>query len=196
MEFSDAWLRWRERVDLDEYESRWDLMAAEGHHVHGEADYVMSYNPTTVLDAGCGMGRVAIEVANRGVAVTGVDLDPAMLDRARKNAPECNWLAANLATLDLGQTFDVVVMAGNVLPFAKEEERPAIVEALCKHVGPGGLLISGSSLWPKWPQTSDYDRWCGDNGLELVERYAAWTKEEFEPEIADYAVSTYQRRSE
>ena len=193
MQFSDAWTRWRERVDLDEYEIRWERMEADGQNVHGEADYVMGYAPMTVLDAGCGMGRVGIDLARRGVTVTGVDLDPAMLDRAAKNAPECSWHVANLATLDLGQTFDVVVMAGNVLPFAKSEERPKIMAALCAHVAPAGVLVSGSSLWPKWPKAQDYDRWCAESGLELVERYAAWTKEEFEPKIADYAVSTYKR---
>lgn len=196
MDFSDAWIRWRERVDLDEYETRWDLMSAEGHAVHGEADFVMRYKPTTVLDAGCGMGRVGIELARRGIAVTGVDLDPAMLGRAAKNDPGSSWVVANLATLDLGKTFDVVVMAGNVIPFAQPSEQSAIIGALCRHVSAGGVLISGSSLWPKWPGIADYDRWCSASGFEPVERYAAWTLEEFEPDGADYAVSTYRLRTD
>lgn len=193
MSFSDSWLRWRAQVDLDEYEKRWDVMAEAGQNVHGEADYVLAYGPKSVLDAGCGMGRVGIEIGRRGVAVVGVDLDPEMLERAQKNGPDLRWQKANLATLELGATFDVVLMAGNVLPFAKDEERPMIIRSLCNHVAPDGLLVSGSSLWPNWPSVSDYDRWCGENGFELVERYAAWTKEPFVPEIADYAVSTYRR---
>ena len=36
-----------------------------------------------MLDAGCGTGRVAIELAARGFSVVGMDLDEAMLDTAR-----------------------------------------------------------------------------------------------------------------
>lgn len=192
-QFSEAWVRWRDQVDLDEYETRWDVMAADGANIHGEADFVMRYNPKSALDAGCGMGRVGIELARRGVAVTGVDLDPEMLNRAAKRAPQEKWIVANLTELDLGQTFDVVVMAGNVLPYAQPSDHRQIVGALCSHVGPGGVLISGSSLWPKWPSTADYDTWCAERGFVLAERFAAWTLEEFEPEIADYVVSTYRR---
>jgi SAM-dependent methyltransferase len=193
MQFSEAWRRWRDRVDLDEYETRWDLMAAEGTDVHGEADYVMRYNPGSALDAGCGMGRVGIELAQRGISVTGVDLDPEMLNRAAVRAPEETWIVSNLAGLDLGRTYDVVVMAGNVLPYAEPSEHRQIIASMCAHVGPDGVLVSGSSLWPKWPGTTDYDNWCAENSFVLAERFAAWTLEEFEPEIADYVVSTYRR---
>ena len=77
---SSAWRRWREQVDLDEYEARF----AVGDAVHGEADLVASLAPTSVLDAGCGTGRVAIELARRGIEVVGVDADPDMLERAER----------------------------------------------------------------------------------------------------------------
>lgn len=192
-QFSDAWIRWRGRADLDEYENRWDSMEAQGQNVHGEADYVMRYKPIAVLDAGCGMGRVGIELAKRGVSVTGVDLDAEMLGRAAKRDPDSHWIVANLAELALGQVFDIVVMAGNVLPFVRPEEQAEVVAALCSHVAPDGALISGSSLWPKWPTVADYDRWCAVNGFAVTERYAAWTLEAYEDETADYAVSTYRR---
>ncbi len=168
-------------------------MAADGQNVHGEADFVMSYKPKSVLDAGCGMGRVGIELANRGVVVTGVDLDPEMLDRAIARAPEAEWIVGDLADLDLGREFDVVAMAGNVVPFVRPEDQAKVITALCRHVAPEGVLISGSSLWPHWPGVSDYDQWCDANDFELVERFAAWTREPFETDGADYVVSVYRR---
>ena len=42
----------------------------------------------TVLDLGCGAGRIAIELSSKGYAVTGVDKFPAMLAKARQNAAE------------------------------------------------------------------------------------------------------------
>ena len=37
-------------------------MEADGTAAHGEADFIAAYAPSSVLDAGCGMGRVAIEL--------------------------------------------------------------------------------------------------------------------------------------
>lgn len=52
-------------------------MAATGADVHGEATFVRAYAPASVLDAGCGTGRVAIELARHGIEVVGVDVDAA-----------------------------------------------------------------------------------------------------------------------
>lgn len=173
-EFSTAWRKWRAEVDLDEYEVRWDRMEQLGNDVHGEADLVAALEPRSVLDAGCGMGRVGIELDRRGCDVVGVDLDPDLLARAERRAPHIPWIRHDLATLDLGRQFDVVVLAGNVLPFAERAACPAIVAALARHVAPGGALVLGESLHPGWPTMADLETWSADAGLEIAERYAGW----------------------
>ena len=55
------------------YDDRFDRLASAGVDVHGEAALVDSYGPGSVLDAGCGTGRVAIELSRRGHPVVGVD---------------------------------------------------------------------------------------------------------------------------
>src|SRR3954463_248439 len=96
------------RVPLtpDGYDRRWEDLAASGAEVHGEADLVDALlreivgGPAgPILDAGCGTGRVAIELARRGYATVGVDVDPALLDRARSKAPELDWVLGDLAGL-------------------------------------------------------------------------------------------------
>ena len=143
---SEAWRRWREGTDLDEYDARWERMAAAGEAVHGEADFVAALGPATVLDAGCGTGRVGIELARRGIDVVGVDVDPDMLERARRRAPDVTWVLADLATFDLGRTFDVVVLAGNVLPFVEPADRAAAVACCARHVAADGRLVIGAGL--------------------------------------------------
>ena len=96
---SDEWASWRRTVDLSGYDERWARMAAAGQNPHGEADLVMRFAPTSVLDAGCGTGRVAIELARRGVDVVGVDLDDDLLAVAREKAPQLTWVTADLARL-------------------------------------------------------------------------------------------------
>ena len=70
----------------DDYQAQFDRLAASGQDVHGEATFVRAYSPTSVLDAGCGTGRVAIELARHGIEVVGTDIDDSMLATAQRNS--------------------------------------------------------------------------------------------------------------
>jgi len=62
---SERWIEWRRTVDLIKYDQRWDAMAARGDSIHGEADFVerlIGDRKVRLLDAGCGTGRLAIEM--------------------------------------------------------------------------------------------------------------------------------------
>ena len=175
----------------DDYQRRFDALASSGVDVHGEATFVASLEPAprTVLDAGCGTGRVAIELARRGVDVVGVDVNPDMLATARRLAPELDWHQADLATLDLGRTFDVVVMAGNVVHFVRPGTEAAVVGRCAAHVSPGGALVAGFQLGPGRYGVDDLDR---DAELRFEARYATWDRQPWQPG-GDYAVSVLRR---
>ena len=121
----NRWLQNR-NVSGDAYDATYERRAAAGESVHGEADFVEQFAPTSVIDAGCGTGRVGRELANRGLDVVGVDLDPAMLATARRKAPSVDWRLADLATVDLDRLFDVTIMAGNVMIFLAPGSEPAL----------------------------------------------------------------------
>ena len=174
----------------ERYEEQFERLAASGVDVHGEAAFVASFAPATVLDAGCGTGRVAIELARRGVDVVGVDLDPAMLQVARRKAPELDWRHADLATLDLGRRFDQVVMAGNVLLFVAPGAEAAIVERMAAHLSPGGRLVAGFRLGVGL-SLDDYDAYATAAGLMLEFRFATWERAPFS-DGGDYAVSVHR----
>jgi ubiquinone/menaquinone biosynthesis C-methylase UbiE len=172
--------------DGAEYQRRFDSLADSGMDVHGEATFVRAYEPKTVLDAGCGTGRVAIELARHGIEVVGADLDESMLDYARQHAPGITWVRSDLAELDLKRTFDVVVMAGNVPLFTAPGTQDALVAGVARHVGK--LLVAGFSL-NRGYTAQEYDEHCARAGLRLVERFATWDREEFRG--GDYAVSVH-----
>lgn len=176
--------------DGDEYQKRFDALADEGVDVHGEADFVMRFAPASVLDAGCGTGRVARELAHRGVAVVGIDADASMVATARRLSPELDWRVADLCDFDLGRTFEVVVMAGNVPLFTPSGTQPDLIAGCAHHVEPGGILIAGFSL-DRGYDVPSYDGDCAQAGLEQVERWATWSCEPFEG--GDYAVSVHRR---
>jgi len=176
------------------YDERWTRMAAEGRNVHGEADFVEGLAPTSVLDAGCGTGRVAVELARRGYDVVGVDLDPTMLAGARHKRPDLTWVVGDLATVDLGRTFDVVVLAGNVMIFLAPGTEGAVVANLARHLGPGGALVAGFQLQPGGLHLDAYDAHCRAAGLAPAGRWATWDGHPFDG--GDYAVSVHRRDAE
>jgi SAM-dependent methyltransferase len=184
--------RWtREDVPRgDAYDRRFQQLAASGVDVHGEAAFVASLQPSSVLDAGCGTGRVAAELARRGIEVVGVDIDEAMLEVARRKAPAVPWVRADLSTLALGRRFDLVVMAGNVLLFVAPGTEADIVKRARSHLVQGGRLVAGFSLG-RGITLADYDAMASAAGLDLEARFATWDREPFVAG-ADYAVSVHR----
>lgn len=178
--------------DGDSYQQRFDALSATGVDVHGEAGFVSAFNPSSVLDAGCGTGRVALELARRGVEVVGVDSDASMLATARRLGPDIRWIHADLTELALERVFDVVVMAGNVPLFTPPGTEAALVAGCARHVAPGGLLIAGFQLDRDY-DLATYDAHCRAAGLEFAERWATWDREAF-PGEGTYAVSVHRRR--
>lgn len=158
--------------------------------MHGEANFVESLGVRSVLDAGCGTGRVAVELARRGLDVVGVDLDASMLEAARSKAPGLDWRLGDLVDVDLGRTFDAVVAAGNVMIFLEPGTEAAVVANLARHLGPGGALVAGFQLGSQLA-LADYDAACGAAGLELGERWATWERGSWR-EGGDYAVSVHR----
>jgi SAM-dependent methyltransferase len=173
------------------YQERFDALAARGVDVHGEAGFVLSLDPSSVLDAGCGTGRVAIELTARGVDVVGVDADPGMIAAARERSPELTWVVAAVDdALDLERSFDVVVMAGNVPLFTPAGTHAALVAGCARHVAPGGALVCGFQLGLRYDLDA-YDKDCRAAGLDLVERFATWDRDPL-PGDGRYAVSVHR----
>lgn len=67
-----------------------------------------------VLDVGCGTGRHSIELAKRGYTVTGIDLSPFLLSRAKQKAADAGvlvtFLRQDARVLQFNNEFDVALM--------------------------------------------------------------------------------------
>ncbi|MGC5258848.1 class I SAM-dependent DNA methyltransferase [Gordonia sp. DT218] len=190
--------RW-EQTDApkgDAYDARWSQMAAAGQDIHGEADLVGSLldqvGGARALDAGCGTGRVAIELRRRGFEVVGVDADTTMLDTARRNDPEIEWIHADLADLGshlVDHLFDVIALPGNVMIFVHPGTEKSVIAQLARRLRPGGLLVAGFALRPDRISLDDYDRYASSAGLTPVDRWATWERGPFVG--GDYAVTVH-----
>ncbi|WAC55621.1 class I SAM-dependent DNA methyltransferase [Gordonia sp. SL306] len=192
--------RW-EQADApkgDAYDARWSQMAAAGQDIHGEADLVGSLldqiGGTRVLDAGCGTGRVAIELRRRGFETVGVDADTTMLDTARRNDPDIEWIHADLADLGshlVDDLFDVVALAGNVMIFVHPGTEESVIAQLARRLRPGGLLVAGFALRPDRISLEEYEQCASSAGLTPFDRWATWDRLPFDG--GDYAVSAHRR---
>jgi len=182
------------------YAARFRAMAERGEDIHGEAAFVTALldPPARVLDAGCGTGRIGVRLHELGYAVVGVDVDDTMLDVARAEAPDLDWRQADLASFDLGERFDLVLLAGNIVPLLEPGTLASVAARLAAHVAPGGRVVCGfgldaAHLPPGCPVTplADFDDAMTAAGLSLESRFSGWDRVPFDPS-AGYVVAVHR----
>lgn len=61
-----------------------------------------------ILDLGCGSGELSHEISKSGVNVVGMDLDPAMISKAREQFPSIEFHVADMRSFSFEKTFDAV----------------------------------------------------------------------------------------
>jgi SAM-dependent methyltransferase len=102
---------------------------------------------TRVLDVGCGVGRWSRLLAARGAQVTGIDLSPTMIAQAQRRARlqdlhgSCRFLVQDLAALDTGQKFDLVLGVTVLQHILEEAALRTALERLVAHLATDGRLV-------------------------------------------------------
>jgi SAM-dependent methyltransferase len=132
-------------VDARDWDRRWTDKLL---HAHGEPSSVVldaldDLAPGRALDLGCGNGRHAMWLAERGWHVTAVDFSTEALRQARERAAafgvDVDWVEADLAAYEPEQeAFDLVLVAYLHVP---AEERAAIHARAAAAVARGGTLL-------------------------------------------------------
>jgi len=97
----------------------------------------------TIIDLGCGTGRLTCELARRGHQMTGIEPSKAMLAlaRARPYADQIKWMQGSFEQMD-GLQADMVLMTSHVAQFLLDEkEWRAMLQTAHKALNNGGHLI-------------------------------------------------------
>jgi SAM-dependent methyltransferase len=104
-----------------------------------------------ILDVACGLGSVAARAARAGAEVTGIDLAPAMIERARRHPEPVSWQIGDCQSLPFDDgSFDAVVSCFGVI-FAADAQRAANeLSRVCR----GRIALTA---------------WIGDPGRDLWE---------------------------
>ena len=102
---------------------------------------------TRVLDVGCGVGRWSRLLAARGALVHGVDLSPTMIVIAQRRAraaglaERCHFQVQDLAELELGMQFDLILGVTVLQHILAPVNLRRAVTRMAGHLAPGGRMV-------------------------------------------------------
>jgi cyclopropane fatty-acyl-phospholipid synthase-like methyltransferase len=139
-----------------------------------------------VLDLGCGVGVPATAILAQHHEVTGVDLSPVQIARARRLVPTAQFQCADMSSVEFpSQGFAAVVAFFSIIHVPLEEQ-PALFKNIYHWLRPGGYLLAtvGSGAWtgtdddwhgaPMYWSHADratYLAWLEETGFEVL-----WTR--------------------
>jgi demethylmenaquinone methyltransferase/2-methoxy-6-polyprenyl-1,4-benzoquinol methylase len=111
-----------------------------------------------VLDACCGTGDLAVAARSAGASyVVGVDFSERMLERARRKAPELEWVQSDVLELPFEDaSFDSAVVGFGV---RNVEDLEAAIRELRRVLRPGGRLGILEITTPRGPLKLFYKLW-------------------------------------
>jgi SAM-dependent methyltransferase len=105
-----------------------------------------------VLELACGTGRVALPIARLGFAVTGLDIVPGMLERARRKSAglPARWVAGDARAFDLGERFRLIFLTGNAFQaLLTRADQEALLARVRAHLDDEGLFAFETRN-PRW----------------------------------------------
>jgi len=93
---------------------------------------------SSVLELGCGVGRLTAHLLDHGYRVTAVDNSRDMLAHVPHGA---TTVCADIQELDLDQRFDAAILASGLVNIPSDEERAALLAACHRHLREGGVVL-------------------------------------------------------
>jgi len=140
----------------------------------GEVDFIereINFNKEAlILDIGCGTGRHSLELTRRGYKVTGIDLSPSMIGKAKLLAQKENlkidFQIRDARDFNFGESFDLAIMlCEGAFPLMESDEMNfSILQNVFNSLKPGGKIIQTTlnGLFPLYHSVKDFIE-KGDN---------------------------------
>jgi SAM-dependent methyltransferase len=95
-----------------------------------------------LLDIACGTGASFIPMLTRGYLVTGCDISPQMLERARRKAPQASLHVADMRRLPRFGAFDLITCLDDALNYLlSEDDLESALSGIAANLDPVGLAI-------------------------------------------------------
>jgi 2-polyprenyl-3-methyl-5-hydroxy-6-metoxy-1,4-benzoquinol methylase len=139
----------------------------------------------SILDLGCGCGVPVARRLARRYAVTGVDLSPVQIERARALVPGATFICADMSTLQFPrESFDAVTCFYALIHLPLVEQ-PPLLRAVAGWLRSGGIFMAtvghgawtgvekdwlgvrGGDMWWSHADTGTYLEWLADAGMRV-----------------------------
>jgi ubiquinone/menaquinone biosynthesis C-methylase UbiE len=129
-------------------------------NMNDEQFYIEEVNKTggPVLDLGCGTGRIAIPMAEAGVFVTGLDMAPAMVEIARKQALQrgvevqerARFMEGDMRHFELDQRFKLIIIPyTGFMHLLNPPDHQQALKCIYHHLMDHGRLILATKVLPE-----------------------------------------------
>jgi SAM-dependent methyltransferase len=140
----------------------------------------------SVLEPGCGSGRMMEALARSGLDVVGIDLSPAMVELARRRLAVSGLagdvVLADIADFELGRLFDGAVCPISTLAHLSPTQLSHHLERMARHLRSGARYLVQLALYDPSAPCSEGSSWeIEGGGVKLAVR---WTIEEVDVERA------------
>ncbi len=132
-------------------------------------DRFASGDVRSLLEPGCGSGRLVSAMAGLGYDVTGLDLSAKMLaylrQRLKRQERSANLVQGDMTQMNLGQTFDAAFCTFNTFRhLLSEADAEAHLRSVADHLRPGGIYILGFHIIPLDADPESTERWTATSG--------------------------------
>jgi SAM-dependent methyltransferase len=157
----------------------WPLVSPPSHYGEEAIDILPDMRSApdarlrTVLELGCGGGSLAWHLKPHFV-LTLTDVSAQMLAVSRAANPECEHVQGDMRTLDLGRTFDLVLIHDAIMYLVDAESVRAALATANRHCRPGGgLIVMPDCVRETFAPETGHGGEDGSDGRGL--RYLEWT---------------------
>jgi SAM-dependent methyltransferase len=149
-----------DQAELYDIAFDWDLSE--------EAAWLAQRLGGSVLEPGCGSGRMLTALAAYGVEAVGIDTSEEMLALAR--ARGCKVVRADMTDFDLGRRFDGAVSVVSTVGILGPDGFASHLESMARHLEPGGRYLVQQGVFAaegeRW--RSEWEAERGDTKLHIV----------------------------
>ncbi len=95
-----------------------------------------------ILELCCGTGRIAINLAENGYKVTGIDNSQSMLTQAREKSSQVEWIKADVRDFNIEQKFSLIIFPINCIwHLSSLDAIESCFASIKKHLKPDGKFV-------------------------------------------------------